>query len=63
MTFLYLFNDIEPFNSAYKTALGIKAISALTIAVLAMWGLACLLMIWNEWQYRVSRGICRPIQE
>jgi hypothetical protein len=60
MTLLYLFNDIEPFKSAYKAALGIKQFNELTIAVLIMWSLACLLMIWNEWQYRFLEGYVGP---
>ena len=60
MTFLYLFDDVEPFKSTYSHALAIKEFSDLAIAAIAIWAAATLLMILNEWQYRFLEGYLGP---
>jgi hypothetical protein len=60
LAFLYLFNDVEPFSEAYKTALSIKEFSELSVAAIVVWALASLLMMWNEWLYRFLEGYVGP---
>jgi hypothetical protein len=62
MTLLYLLNDVEPFKSTYNHALAIKDFSELTIAAITIWAAATLLMIGNEWQYRVLEGYVGPFK-
>jgi hypothetical protein len=62
IAFLYLFNDVEPFHSAYNAALSIKGFTELTIAAVVMWTLASLLLIWNEWLYQFLEGYVGPFK-
>ena len=60
LAFLYLFNDVDPFREAYKTALSIKEFSELSVAAIVVWALASLLMMWSEWLYRFLEGYVGP---